>query len=1349
MNRRIFRSRRPRGVALVIVLSIIVLLTVLIVAFLQRAASGRVASASYSATAQTRQLADIAINVVQGQINEATSKGSTFSWASQPGAVRTFNSNGDLDTIYRLYSADALTAAAAADLASDIPQANWANSPALWVDVNAPALDRTGERSYPILDPRDPSNPSQNLSMDGLSISGAPGATTTQPAPMPVKWLYVLRDGQIVPPVGAGDKIVSVAGATRTNPIVGRVAFWTDDESCKVNINTAGATASSSGDPKNPADIADATFWSPPYFSAPDETNLATRQPAAGEIQRYPGHPGTVALNSILRGLGWNLPPDKFYNTVTSTGTITNYGATPLYAFGGSEGGTKKVNGASSVPLVPIKRLYSSVSEMLFQPNGRTNSVLNTAAAADRRRVEAARFFLTAHSRAPELNLLGKPRVSMWPVWDLNTGLRVTRSAIDKLLSFCASIQGSTTNYYYFTRKNCKDSTADIGIERNTKLLDYLDDQSSKPMPGFSSSSAATLENKYTPLSNKRQILTEMFDYIRTINIADSSQTATSGGEFVNQYQRAWDGSATSQLGRFQVAPTLHPTWNTQGFGIYPRVTEVGIQFAAVGRGRLSGLTGSAGNPIYLHPNYVKNGALLTTVDHLWTPGDGQITMDPVIKTLAVPPDDTMAVQAFLLLQFIIPAQMQIGYTSQGATDNGARIFPYCWIEIEGLDGLQLNGHPLKMPPNASALASGHLTGGGLTVNTWSSMPFTSLYSSGAFTNPKRLLGMGAPNVNSQTYGSILPISIDKSSGTGTMIFTSAKPITISLYDAADAKQDGVGNKHRIQRYTVTLPASTTLPVPTVATLHPSDNKQDNPNPGPDLPDPNTKAGDPKYAGSIGITTDINSDRWFASANVHFPNRDFLPTEDVAQSMVLSADPNDDYSDARMLAIGDVPEKAFTAHPLWGKFNYAYGLIYGEGSPVNLHADYKMGVLAPGFAQTDFLRPGQPWPAPSLGNYAAPFVYPTVPPTLTAGVSADGDWDNGLGLGADGPWINKADEGLVFPPDIVKGGTENQLPYFSVSQKLNAVAGTDSSKSFFSPNRQVPSPAMFGSLPTGVYPGGKPISWRTLLFRPSDTHFGAGLPSSGPPYSRLPDHLFLDLFWMPVAEPYAISEPFSTAGKVNLNYQIQPFTYIKRDAAIRAVLSSEKIAKISGSNSHTYRQNAGLGGAGGGAGVGMAGNARVSMNLDATLAQFDAKFTNNDIFRSASQICEMYLVPQGYSDASSFKAAWSKTGPAGDFSLVGDNVRERPYTNIYSRVTTKSNTFTVYYTVQALKNASTDPAQWDESKGAVVGEYRGSTTIERYIDPNATIPDYATNPSADSLESYYKWRVVENDQFAP
>jgi hypothetical protein len=58
--------------------------------------------------------------------------------------------------------------------------------------------------------------------------------------------------------------------------------------------------------------------------------------------------------------------------------------------------------------------------------------------------------------------------------------------------------------------------------------------------------------------------------------------------------------------------------------------------------------------------------------------------------------------------------------------------------------------------------------------------------------------------------------------------------------------------------------------------------------------------------------------------------------------------------------------------------------------------------------------------------------------------------------------------------------------------------------------------------------------------------------------------------------------------------------------------------------------------------------------------------------------------------------------------------------------------------------------QWNEDRGKVQGEYRGSTTLERYLNPNnGGIQDYATNSSAQSLDNYYQWRVVSNTSFSP
>ena len=55
---------------------------------------------------------------------------------------------------------------------------------------------------------------------------------------MPVRWLYVLADGSLGVLDGDGN-YVGEGMASAENPIVGRVAYWTDDESCKVNVNVA------------------------------------------------------------------------------------------------------------------------------------------------------------------------------------------------------------------------------------------------------------------------------------------------------------------------------------------------------------------------------------------------------------------------------------------------------------------------------------------------------------------------------------------------------------------------------------------------------------------------------------------------------------------------------------------------------------------------------------------------------------------------------------------------------------------------------------------------------------------------------------------------------------------------------------------------------------------------------------------------------------------------------------------------------------------------------------------------------------------------------------------------------
>jgi hypothetical protein len=192
------------------------------------------------------------------------------------------------------------------------------------------------------------------------------------------------------------------------------------------------------------------------------------------------------------------------------------------------------------------------------------------------------------------------------------------------------------------------------------------------------------------------------------------------------------------------------------------------------------------------------------------------------------------------------------------------------------------------------------------------------------------------------------------------------------------------------------------------------------------------------------------------------------------------------------------------------------------------------------------------------------------------------------------------------------------------------------------------------------------------------------------------------------------------------------------------------------------------------------------VEIDQTIAEIDGFFKGDSngggqqVFRSGSQICEMFLypntagmiisglgpIPQPYyaRGQSAVTQFWSNYG-----GLTGDNLREKPYGDLYARITAKSNTFTIYLRVQSLRkhivtaNADGSTAstslEWDETKDQVLSEYRGYATIERYLDPldrrfdvanseTQRLGDYI-NPDTENLDQAYKFRVVEKKRFTP
>jgi uncharacterized protein (TIGR02600 family) len=477
-------------------------------------------------------------------------------------------------------------------------------------------------------------------------------------------------------------------------------------------------------------------------------------------------------------------------------------------------------------------------------------------------------------------------------------------------------------------------------------------------------------------------------------------------------------------------------------------------------------------------------------------------------------------------------------------------------------------------------------------------------------------------------------------------------------------------------------------------------------------------------------------------------------------------------------ALRSGPSPAFVKHPLYGLVNQPSTGLATAHSFWDIFPQQASRYQMPGFSNPGTAVSGGAVLTGTYGQLVPGASYPSnvVPAngfidyTLSGTVGAPsytGDWDNGWGRFSDGPYINKADE-VGYQYYTSSGG------YFANGGSLYYDGGnTGTGSGFSSPNRSVASPVMFGSLPTGVPlgaytisgatatykpyatvqgPQGQAIPWQTLLFRPQVGHYGGS--NNG---TTIEDEEILDWFWMPVVEPYSISTPMATSGKVNLNYQIAPFTYITRATALMGVLGSEYVISAPTTAGSTYKTDGGSSYSTYRTPVKVLESDGVTLgDSTGTFRQFKEKFATGEIFKSAAEICDIYLVPQGssFSSNSDAEAYWSSN------ALTGDNTRERPYNGLYSRLTTKSNTYTIHVKAQALKQPANSPSgEWIENSQQIVSEYRGSVTINRYLDPQDTnIPDFlawGTNFGGSisgfnySLDNYYKYRVLETRQFLP
>ncbi len=1351
------QPRNSHGAALVITLAILVLITILIVSLFLTITNERGDSAASTRQAEAQWLAGSVVDLVKSTISQATtgyeSDASTgtpdtarrTAWASQPGLIRTWNQSGNFYRAFRLYSSGNILVSNPADLVTDTTEiASWKSGApsnagsynALWCDLNAPVLNQANERIYPIVTPPadsrsgsaavdaangiatdDPATPVQE-GVQGFSVLSAPGysgsnpSPANNPAPMPVKWLYVLQDGSFVSPVGDGTT-VTVTGASQANPIIGRVAYWTDDETAKVNINTA----------------SEGVMWDVPRAEGSVERDLGRFQPVRNEFQRYPGHPALTSLSAVFPAFGKSGKTAADWESIYDILPRTNWG------MGGSRAGTVRPLPLSAE--IPIKndRLFVSPEELLYTP-GSTPRTAQTLLDADT--IKRSQFFLTASSRAPETTLFETPRISLWPQ---NTQA-ARQDGFDRTLAFCATINNEP---FYFQRQNSKSHTNDFAnIARNRELYAYLQDLTGKPIPGYGGNFAAKFGN------DRNQILTQIFDYVRSgpnLIGAGLPRRGLWGNGFVDAQDSfaGWFGTVIPiQIG------------TTRGFGRYVSFKGAGLAFYCEG---IDIDTDAAGNPAPGRTRYKIRPYLMI---ELFSPAQGFDTFRPEVDVRITGGLPTIAPG---------PAGAGTGGTIDFPLNTDRRIF------IPDNFGLDYSGYfPsvlstqyfTRIPSGASGpqrrvlLRSSAFSFDYPTPDITPGVPFNStqvrrpggppFFADFAFSDD---LGEKEANQWLVSFRTTRDPNLR-------FVVSPARELTLELRNPQDS---AVLQRAAFNFNPDNIPGGLTLPLP----FFRFDRSWQDPEPSPRTTpltkdeadrlladfDNRRKSGSSWNSQGGDVIRGVEID---GTSGVFGDTRLVFTMDSIPANLFRPANTADYYNP------NVTHSHSFRA--LYGSTNTGYNPL----NPATRNSTDENRTLKPTagllVAGTRYISTTGPSGSPIVGFFNPATWARPVSSNLNGATMSNGrpgDWDNATGRDADGPFINRPD--LNALGRLQTGPPVERFSYFNLpnlegtAPDAEGVSETNQYGLVYSPNRQMFSAFQLGSLPSRAVAGNP---WETLLFNPVPaSRDGTSISHRGDLSPK--DHLLADNFWMPIVDPYPISEPFSTAGKINLNTAIAPFSNIRRETGLAAALKPMSLAAFD-TRPAPASVTAEPGNPLGYKGYGIKNehpipspvniNFRYPLDVDKTLRAF----RDRGVFKSATEIAEVPLYPTGTSSAIAYNTdhsdlyAWWA-----DQKMTGDNTREMPYAQLLPRITTKSNTFTVHLRVQALKQVpgwrqtASDWDEWDERRDQVVSEYRGSTTIERYVDPNdPTIPDFADASNfGKNLAPYYQWRTLSEQQFVP
>jgi Tfp pilus assembly protein PilX len=226
--------------ALVITLAFLVLITVLVVGIMDTVRTERISANSNLEALQSDYFAQMGVERVVATLQQQTA----------PQQLTTSTNNVYSTSVY-----------------------NWISQPGQLIVASSTTGILSGTGTIPLYSGTattgitDPNFIQPNLNVATFRNPNNYVITGSSSVQMPVAWIYVRKNGNV-------DTAIQPTTDT-TNPIVGRYAYWTDDESSKINYNLAwGRNGNSSpcGDPSN-VDLTALRTLEPP-FSQDDANSL-------------------------------------------------------------------------------------------------------------------------------------------------------------------------------------------------------------------------------------------------------------------------------------------------------------------------------------------------------------------------------------------------------------------------------------------------------------------------------------------------------------------------------------------------------------------------------------------------------------------------------------------------------------------------------------------------------------------------------------------------------------------------------------------------------------------------------------------------------------------------------------------------------------------------------------------------------------------------------------------------------------------------------------------------------------------------------------------------------------------